>query len=67
MREAVERMDGAHWIGADAQSDPPELPGWVIVYPRGRCVTPDTPKWQELRQRLEMLASPAPAAAGAPI
>ena len=53
VRAAVERMDGAHWIGVDAQSYPPDLLGWVIAYPRGWCVTPDTPEWCELRQRVE--------------
>jgi len=53
VREAVERMDGAHWMGVDAQSYPPVLPGWVIVYPRGWCVTPDTPEYRELREGVE--------------
>jgi hypothetical protein len=57
VREAVARMDGAHWIGVDAQSYPPDLPGWVIAYPRGWCVTPDTPEWCELRQRVESVVT----------
>jgi hypothetical protein len=65
VRGAVERMDGAHWIGVEAQSYLPELPGWVIVYPWGWCVMPDTPEWG-VRQRLEMVASSALTAAGAP-
>jgi hypothetical protein len=43
VREAVERMDGAGWIDVEAQSYPPGASGWVIVYPQGRCTTPDTP------------------------
>jgi hypothetical protein len=66
VRGAVERMDGAHWIGVDAQSYPPELPGWVIVYPRGWCVTPDTPEWRDVLHRVETVVTAALVAAGAP-
>jgi hypothetical protein len=45
VREAVERMDGAGWIDVEAQSYPPDAAGWVIVYPQGRCIAPDTPEW----------------------
>jgi hypothetical protein len=66
VRQAVERMDGAHWIGVDAQSYPQELPGWVIVYPRGWCVTPDTPEWEEVLHRVEAVVTAALVAAGTP-
>ena len=57
VREAVERMEGAGWIDVEAQSYPPELPGWVIVYPRGRCFTPDTPVWRALQHQVETVAT----------
>jgi hypothetical protein len=66
VREAVGRMEGAHWIDVDAESYPPDAPGWVIVYPRGRCVTPDTPEWWELRHLVETVATSALTVAGAP-
>jgi hypothetical protein len=59
-------MHGAHWIGVDAQSYPPELPRWVIVYPWGRCVTPDTPEWPDVLHRVETVVTAALVAAGAP-
>jgi hypothetical protein len=65
VRRAVETMDGAGWIGVAAQSYPPELPGWVILYPRGRGGTPDTPAWHELRCKVEAVVSAALLAAGA--
>jgi len=45
---------------------PPELPGWVIGYPWGRRVTPDTREWVELRERVEAVATAALVVAGAP-
>jgi hypothetical protein len=66
VRTAVERMDGAGWIDVEAQSYPPELPDWVIVYPRGRSNIPDTPAWRELRRQVEAVAAAALVAAGAP-
>jgi hypothetical protein len=53
VREAVGRMEGAGSIDVEAESYPPGAAGWVIVYPRGRCVTPDTTGWRELRHRVE--------------
>jgi hypothetical protein len=38
----------------------------VLVYPRGHCVTPDTPCWRELQHRVEAVAMAALVAAGAP-
>jgi len=66
VREAVARMEVVGWIDVEAQSYPPELPGWVIVYPQGRCVTPDAPEWLELRHLFETVATSALTAAGAP-
>jgi hypothetical protein len=66
VREAVARIDGAGWIDVEAQSYPPGAAGWAIAYPRGRCVTPDTPGWRELRHRVETVATTALIAAGAP-
>jgi hypothetical protein len=53
VRQAVERMDGAGWIDVEIQSYPPGLPGWAVVYPRGRCGTPQTPAWCERRHQVE--------------
>jgi hypothetical protein len=66
VREAVARMDGAGWIDVKPQRYPAWAPGWVIVYPQGRCVTPDTPEWRELRHRVEAVASTALVAASEP-
>jgi hypothetical protein len=66
VRSAVERMDGAGWIDVEAQSYPPELPGWVILYRRGRGERPDTPAWRKLRHQVEQTATDALMAAGAP-
>ena len=59
-------MGGAGCIDVEAQCYPPRSAGWVIVYPPGRCITPDTPVWRELRQRVEAAATTTLAAAGAP-
>jgi hypothetical protein len=32
---------------------PPQLLGWVIVYPRGQSITPETPAWRESRRQVE--------------
>jgi hypothetical protein len=66
VREAVARMEGASWIDVEAESYPPGAPGWVIVYPRGRSVTPDTLEWQKLRHLVETVVTSALTAAGAP-
>ena len=66
VRQAIERMDGAGWIDVEAQSYPPGLPGWVVVYPRGRCSTPQTPAWCERRRQVEAAATAALMVAGAP-
>jgi hypothetical protein len=58
-------MEGAGWIDVEAESYPPGAPGWVIVYPRGRCVTPDAPEWGDLRYLVETVATAALIAAGA--
>jgi len=65
VRHAVEQMPGAGWIDVEAQPYPPELPGWVIVYPQGRSVTPDTPAWHALRRDIEVMATAALVGAGA--
>ena len=59
-------MDGANWIDVEAQSYPPQCNGWVIVYPRGQCITPDTPSWRDLRHRVEEIATAVMVALGAP-
>jgi hypothetical protein len=65
VREAVERIDGAGWIDVEALSFPPALPGWVIVYPRGRANTPATPDWEERLRQVEATAANALAVIGA--
>jgi hypothetical protein len=67
VREAVERMDGAGWIGVAARRYPPGAAGWVIACPPGRCGTPGTPEWAELRQWVETVATNPLLAAGAPL
>ena len=66
VREAVQRIDGAGWIDVEAQSYPPGLTGWVIVYPPGRSSTPHTREWCELRRQVEATATAALIVAGAP-
>ncbi len=67
VRQAVERMEGASWIGVEAQSyPPPELPGWVILRTPGRSDAPDTAAWRELVRRAEDVATAALLVAGAP-
>ena len=65
VRHAVEQMPGAGWIDVEAQPYPPELPARVIVCPRGRSVTPDTPAWHALRRDIEVMATAALVGAGA--
>ncbi len=67
VRQAVERMDGANWIDvmATAISIPRRYP-MSVVYPRGRCLTPDTEEWRELQRTVEAVAAAALVAAGAP-
>jgi hypothetical protein len=45
VRTTVQRMDGPGWIDVEAFAYPSRCEGWVIVYPRGRCITPDTPHY----------------------
>lgn len=59
-------MDGAGWIDVEAFDFPPQCPGWVIVYPLGHCITPDTPYWRELQHEVEVVAMGAMVALGAP-
>jgi len=66
VREAVAQMKGAGWIDVEAESYPPGTAGWVIVYPRGRCDTPDAPEWRQLRHLVETVATASLIAAGAP-
>jgi hypothetical protein len=66
VRDAVGRMDGADWVDVVAESYPPELPGWVILYSPGRSDWPDTAAWWELVQLVEDVATAAMVAAGAP-
>ncbi len=66
VREAVERMGGAGWIDVEAQTYPPGLPGWVIVYPQGHCIVPDAPAWCQLRRAVEEVAVAALVGAGKP-
>jgi hypothetical protein len=49
----LDRHSGAHWIDIEVANFPPFCPGWVTVYPRGRCITPDTPAWHERRPQVE--------------
>jgi hypothetical protein len=65
VRRAVRGMEGAKWIDVAAQCFPPECQGWVTIYPSGRCVTPETLAWQELRYTIETIALAAMTAAGA--
>jgi hypothetical protein len=64
VREAVGRMDGAHWIDVEAETFPAWASGWVILYPWGRSDRPDTPEWRKLLALVEGVAT---AAAGAPV
>ena len=66
VRQAVDRMDGAGWIDVEAQSYPPHCQGWVIVYPRGHCITPHSPQGWELQHQVEAVAMAAMVAVGAP-
>jgi hypothetical protein len=66
VRVAVEWMNGAGWIDVEAQSNPPSCHGWVIVYPRGHSITPETAEWRALRHRVEAVAMAAMTAAGTP-
>ena len=65
VRRAIEAIPGAGWIDVEAQTYPPSLPAWVIVYPLGRAATPDTPDWHETRRLVEAVAMSALVAAGA--
>jgi hypothetical protein len=47
---AVQRMAGTKWIDIETGVFPPVCPGWVTLYPPRRCLTPDTPVWQQRRQ-----------------
>jgi hypothetical protein len=42
VRQAVGRREGAGWIDVEGGSWPANPPGWVILYPPGRAVAPDT-------------------------
>ena len=59
VRRAIERMDGANWIDVMASDYPPATPGWVIVYPRGSSIPPDTAEWRERRSQVEDMAKAA--------
>jgi len=50
----------------EAESYPPGAAGWVIVYPWGRCVTPDTSGSRDLRHLVKTVATTALVAASAP-
>ena len=67
VRRAIERMDGANWIDVMASDYPPATPGWVIVYPRGSSIPPDTPEWRERRSEVEDMAKAALIAAASPL
>jgi hypothetical protein len=66
VRQAVEQMAGAGWIDVEAHSYPANLPGWIILYPRGRAAAPDTPAWRELRHTVEVVATAALIGAAVP-
>ena len=66
VRAAVEQMDGAHWIDVEAQNYPPQCSGWLIVYPQGQCITPDSSAWRDLRHRVEQIATAVMIALGTP-
>jgi hypothetical protein len=66
VRRTVARMDGANWIDVEAADYPPSCPGWIIVYPRGNSITPDTLAWRERRHQVEDVAKAALIAAAAP-
>jgi hypothetical protein len=59
-------MDGTGSIDVEAQSCPANLPGWVILYPPGRAVAPDTPEWRDRRRNVEMMVTAALIGAGVP-
>jgi hypothetical protein len=59
VQEAVAWMEGAGWIDVEAESYPPGGAGWVIVYPSGRRVTPDTLEWRELLHLVATVATSA--------
>jgi hypothetical protein len=65
-REAVRRMQGAGWIDIEVADFPPACPGWVTVYPPGRCITPDTPVWHERQRQVEAVIKAALVAVAAP-
>jgi hypothetical protein len=67
VRQAIEGITGAGWIDVVASDFPPSLNhSWIVIYPRGRCITPETPLWTELRRRVEETARTALLVAGAP-
>jgi|HubBroStandDraft_1064217.scaffolds.fasta_scaffold89029_1 hypothetical protein len=66
VRDAVGRMEGAHWIDVEAETFPAWAPGWVILYPCGRSNRPDTPQKRELPGRVEAMATAAVVAAWVP-
>lgn len=52
VHHAVEGMDGAIWT--DVMATAISLLRWCpmsVIYPRGRCLTPDTAEWCDLLQR----------------
>ena len=59
VRVAVQQMQGARWIDVEADFNPPTLPHWVIVLPRGRSVTPDDQTARELQRKVEATATAA--------
>ena len=50
-----------------ASDYPPATPGWVIVYPRGSSIPPDTPEWRERRSQIEDMAKAALIAVFSPL
>jgi hypothetical protein len=59
VRRAVECMAGAGWIDVEAHSYPVKLPGWVILYPPGHPVAPDTADWPERIRAVEGVVTEA--------
>jgi hypothetical protein len=53
VRRAVQMMDGAGWIDVEAADFPAACCGWVMIYPRGRSITPDTAEWRERCRQVE--------------
>jgi hypothetical protein len=66
VQQAVDRMEGVGWFDVEARFYPAACHGGVIVYPRGHCITPDSPQWRELRHEVESVATAAMVAAAAP-